>query len=294
MPSTPRNSALRALLAEGQTALAGGPHPERARPDAELLLLHVFARRVAVKNRAWLLTNLDSTTAPDVAAEFHALIERRRTGEPIQYIIGEAEFYGLPFCVTRDVLIPRPETEHVVEKALQLAARFTQPRIVDIGTGSGAIAVALAKHLPEASITATEISSAALTLARRNAERNGGADRIRFIAGDLLAAVADERFELVVSNPPYVSEDDRASLAIEVRDYEPAQALFAGTEGLAVYRRLISEAFAVLVSGGFLVLEIGHGQKAAIGALLETAGFTAIEFTPDLQGIPRVAVAQRS
>lgn len=289
----PRNSVLRALLAEGQAALAGGPHPERARPDAELLLLHVFRWHDAAKNRAWLLTHLDSAATPEVASEFQALIERRRAGEPIQYILGEAEFYGLPFYVTRDVLIPRPETEHVVEKALQLAGHFTQPRIVDIGTGSGAIAVALAAHLPEASITATDISLVALMLARRNAERNGVAGRIRFAAGDLLASVTGEQFDLIVSNPPYVAENDRTSLAVEVREYEPAQALFAGTEGLAVYRRLIPKAFTALVPGGFLVLEIGHGQQEAIGALLDAAGFTAIEFTADLQGIPRVAAAQR-
>lgn len=289
----PLNSALGVLLAEVQAALAEGPHPERARPDAELLLLHVFARQDATKNRAWLLTNLDSTAAPEQVEEFHALIERRQAGEPIQYIVGEAEFYGLPFYVSRDVLIPRPETEHAVEKALQLAAQFIQPRIIDIGTGSGAIALALAVHSPEASITATDVSAASIAVARRNAERNRVADRIRFLAGDLLTPAAGEHFELVISNPPYVSEDDRTSLAVEVRDYEPSQALFAGGDGLAVYRRLIPAAWTALVPSGFLVLEIGHGQQAAIGALLEASGFELIDFTADLQGIPRVAVARR-
>lgn len=287
------DSALRTLLSEAQAALAEGPHPERARPDAELLLLHVSGRGEALKNRAWLLTHLDATAGPDAAAEFYALIERRRAGEPIQYIVGEAEFYGLPFYVTREVLIPRPETEHLVEKALQLAARFSEPRLVDIGAGSGAIAVALAANLPNASISAIDISTGALALARRNAERNGVAERIRFLAGDLVAPVAGERFEVVVSNPPYVSETDRGSLAVEVREYEPATALFAGADGLAVYRRLVPAAWAVLVRGGFLVLEIGQGQKDAIGALLEASGFSAIAFIADLQGIPRVAVAQR-
>lgn len=291
MPS--HDPALSTLLANAQAALAEGPHPERARPDAELLLLHVFARRDAAKNRAWLLAHLDATAQPDDTAEFHTLIERRRAGEPIQYIVGEAEFYGLPFWVTRDVLIPRPETEHLAEKALQLAARFSEPRIIDIGAGSGAIAVALAAHSPHASITAADISVTAVALARRNAERNGVADRIRFLAGDLLAGVPGERFELVVSNPPYVSENDRTTLAVEVREYEPSQALFAGGDGLAVYRRLIPAAWTALVPGGFLVLEIGHGQQAAVGALLETSGFREIEFTADLQGIPRVTAAQR-
>ena len=282
-----------ALLSGGQSGLARGPHPERARQDAETLLLHVLGRRDAARNRAWLLTHLDSEAAPDDAAEFRVLIERRLAGEPIQYIVGEAEFYGLPFCVTRAVLIPRPETELVVEKALQLAAGLGAPRILDVGTGSGAIAVALAAHLREAAISATDVSLAALTVARRNAERNGVADRIRFRAGDLLAPVAGEQFDILVSNPPYVAEADRDTLAVEVREFEPMTALFAGAQGLAVYRRLIPAAFAALASGGFLVLEMGHGQKAAVGMLLGAAGFCAIEFAADLQGIPRVATGQR-
>lgn len=282
-----------ALLAEAQSALARGPHPERARLDAEQLLLHVYARTDAARNRAWLLAHRDAETAPDAAAEFHKLLEKRLAGEPIQYIVGEAEFYGLPFFVTRDVLIPRPETEHVVEKALQLAAAFKAPRVVDVGTGSGAIAVALAAHLCEASIAATDVSAAALSVARRNAMRNATANRIRFVVGDLLAPVTGERFEIVVSNPPYVAENDRGTLAVEVREFEPVTALFAGTDGLAVYRRLIPDAFAALVSGGFLVLEIGCGQQAAIGALLERSGFGKVEFVSDLQGISRVASAQK-
>jgi release factor glutamine methyltransferase len=283
----------RALLAAARSALARGPHPERARQDAETLLLHVCTRRDAARNRAWLLTHQDSESAPDAAAEFHALVERRLAGEPIQYIMGETEFYGLAFFVALDVLIPRPETEHVVERALQLAKQFRAPRMIDIGTGSGAIAVALAAHLPGASITATDLSVAALAMARRNAERNGVTDRIRFLAGDLLVPVTGERFEIVVSNPPYVPEADRDSLAAEVRKFEPPAALFAGGDGLTVYRRLVPSAFAALMPGGFLALEIGHGQQAGIAALLQTSGFRNTEFTADLQGISRVACAQK-
>lgn len=290
----PRDAVLGELLAEARSLLAAGRHPDRARQDAESLLLQVLKRHDAARNRAWLLTHLDSQAAPDDAAEFRALVKRRFAGEPIQYIVGEAEFYGLPFFVTRDVLIPRPETEHIVEKALQLSTKFDHPRLLDIGTGSGAIAVALSAHLRDASITATDISTAALAVAQRNARRNGAADRIRFLAGDLLAPVADECFEMVVSNPPYVAETDRETLAIEVRDFEPTTALFAGKDGLAVYRRLIPAAFAALVSGGFLLLEIGQGQQDAVGALLESAGFVGIEFTTDLQGIPRVAAGRRA
>ncbi len=227
------------------------------------------------------------------AGRYAKLLERRYRGEPIQYITGETEFYGLDFRVTPDVLIPRPETEHLVETVLRVAASFQAPRIVDIGTGSGAIAIALAHHLPNAAITAIDISRSALGVARQNAEPNGVYDRIRFLEGDLLAPVAGQQFEIVASNPPYVPAIDRASLAVEVRDHEPALALFAGDDGLGIYRRLIPAAFAALVPGGYLALEIGYGQSTAVGELLGDAGFDQIEFFSDLQNIPRVALAQR-
>jgi release factor glutamine methyltransferase len=240
-----------------------------------------------------MLAHLDDKLGYEWAEQYIALLEKRFKGEPIQYILGEAEFYRLPFRVTPDVLIPRPETEHVVEKVLELAKSYASLRIVDVGTGSGAIAVTLAHELTDAVVTATDFSAGALSVARENAARNGEAVRIRFVEGDLLEPVAQEQFDIVVSNPPYVPEADRESLAVEVRDYEPGQALFAGADGLDVYRRLIPQAFAALVRGGYLVLEIGQGQEPPVGALLGEAGFEKIEFTADLQGIPRVACAQR-
>jgi release factor glutamine methyltransferase len=284
---------IRALLSEAESSLAAGTHPERARRDAEALLLQVLRQNAPDKNLAWLIAHEEATLEPVAADALRALIRRRRDGEPMQYITGEAEFYGLSFHVNRDVLIPRPETEHLVEKAIALAADFKHPRIVDVGAGSGAIAAALAYKLPAAEIYATEISAPALAVARENAVRNGVADRVRFFARDLLAPVADEQFDIVVSNPPYVPEGDRAALSVEVRDYEPTQALFAGSDGLEVYRRLIPAAFGALVSGGFVVLEIGYGQQAAIDALLAGSGFIEVEFTADLQGIARVATARR-
>jgi release factor glutamine methyltransferase len=284
---------IRALLADAGCSLAAGPHPKRARRDAETLLLHVLRKEAPAANLAWLIAHQDEPVAPDEATMLRALVERRLAGEPIQYITGETEFYGLAFCVNRDVLIPRPETEHLVEKAAGIASSFRAPRIVDVGTGSGAIAITLAVKLPTAQIFATDISTPALTVARHNAERHGVADRMQFLEGDLLAPVAGKQFDLIVSNPPYVSQTDRNSLSVEVRDFEPAQALFAGSDGLSIYRRLIPAAFNALVSGGFLALEIGHGQQAAIEKLLCDAGFKNAEFTPDLQGIPRVASAQR-
>ena len=288
---------LQEWLQRGEAQLKLGPHPERARRDAELLLLYVVRRE-----RAALLARWKEKLDENEKVRYLELIERRMAGEPIQYILGETEFYGLPFRVTRDVLIPRPETEHLVEKAIALAAGFAWPRIVDVGTGSGAIAVALADALPNAAITATDLSAPALAIARENAMRNNVDGRIRFLRGNLLEPIAPadaifpdsvESFDLVLSNPPYVPRGDRASLAVEVRDFEPALALFAGDDGLEVYRRLIPAAYSVLAPNGFIALETGYGQAEAVRALLDASGYRHIEFTPDLQGIPRVACGQR-
>ena len=304
---------LQQWLDKGEAELRSGPHPERAHLDAQALLLHLVG-----KNKAWLMAHHSDDFAGCTAIRLAALLERRLKGEPIQYITGEMEFYGLPFRVTPDVLIPRPETEHLVERVLGLASQrlYDRPltralgqgcesaiqnghptmrelRILDIGTGSGAIAVTLAHKLPDAQITAIDLSAAALTIARENAARNNVTARIRFLQGDLLAPVAGEIFDIVASNPPYVPIVDRASLAVEVRDHEPALALFAGQDGLDIYRRLIPAAFAALAPGGFIALEVGYGQAPAIEALLTAAEFQQVEFTRDLQGIPRVATAQR-
>jgi release factor glutamine methyltransferase len=285
--------ALRQWIQQGEMRLKAGPHPDRAGRDAELLMLHVLG-----KDKAWLMAHPHEILTAEDAVRYYALVDRRLDGEPIQYIMGETEFYGLPFQVNRDVLIPRPETEHLVEKVIELAGGFhrsliPQPRIVDVGAGSGAIAVTLTAKLAYAEITAIDISAAALAVARRNAKSNGVAGKIRFLQGDLLAPVAEERFEIVVSNPPYVPQGDRDGLAVEVRDFEPGLALFAGDTGLDIYRRLIPDAFALLVPGGFVALEIGFGQSGAIEELLAKAGFEQIEFVPDLQGIPRVACGRR-
>jgi len=281
---------------------------------------------VIEKERSWLLAHADEDLSDVCAIKYLELVERRYAGEPIQYITGQTEFYGLPFRVTPAVLIPRPETEHLVEKVLALAASFTAPRIVDVGAGSGAISITLALHLPQSVVTAIDLSPAALDVARQNAALNGLADmagstsapcpilpafgagrvggqeslpgqfrspRIRFLQGDLLAPVADEQFEIVVSNPPYVPLADRSELSVEVREHEPALALFAGDDGLLLYRRLISEASSVLVPGGWLLLEIGYGQEPSIRALLTAAGFAEIEFFPDLRGIARVAMGRK-
>jgi len=275
-------------LRQGEARLQAGPHPERARLDAQTLLLHLIG-----KDRAWLLSHPDEEFGGCKSIGYSQLIERRAAGEPIQYITGECEFFGLPFRVNRDVLIPRPETEHLVEKALELAADFAQPRIVDVGTGSGAIAVALAHKLPNAEVTAIDLSSAALQVAKGNAECNSVADRIRFLEGDLLAPVAGEQFEFVVSNPPYVANGDRELLAAEVREHEPELALFAGSHGLDIYSRLAPAAYQAVAPNAFALFEIGYGQADAIAQLLRAVGFKDVQFTKDLQGIDRVICGRR-
>ncbi|MGA8743391.1 MAG: peptide chain release factor N(5)-glutamine methyltransferase [Terracidiphilus sp.] len=312
---------LRDFLGYGESQLSASPHPDRAKRDAETLLLHLIG-----KNKAWLMAHASDDFAGCTAIRYAGLLERRRKGEPIQYITGETEFYGLPFRVTPDVLIPRPETEHLVEKVVRLIPALDRrpkkvfsirkthpafrdgertqregdpdqiswpPRVLDVGTGSGCIAISIAHDWGEADITAVDSSASALEVARSNSEKLGFAECIRFLQGDLLAPVAEERFEIVVSNPPYVPTVDRDSLSVEVRDHEPALALFAGNDGLDIYSRLIPQAFAALVPGGFIALEIGYAQQPAIHSLLATAGFTDIQFAPDLQGIPRVAIARR-
>lgn len=263
------------------------PSPTAHR-DAELLLLHTTRM-----TKADLLTHPEHELTERQTNHYQAAIARRALHEPVQYIIGTQEFYGRPFIVNPLVLIPRPETEHLVETVVALARSFAAPRIVDIGAGSGAISVALAHHLPKARITTTDLSEAALAIARENVRSNGVADRICFLQGDLLAPLAGEKFDIIVSNPPYVPARDRDSLSVEVREYEPLLALFAGEDGLDIYRRLIPAAFVALTSGGFIALEIGYGQADAVQNFLRAAGFAQIEFTPDLQSIPRVAAAQR-
>ncbi|WP_263350093.1 peptide chain release factor N(5)-glutamine methyltransferase [Acidicapsa acidisoli] len=281
---------LRALAAEAEAPLRNGPHPERARRDAETLLLHLLGQ-----NRAWLLANWDTAASVETQAALRGLIARRSSGEPIQYITGAAEFFGLPFAVAPGVLIPRPETEHLVEEVLRLATQFASPaiHIADIGTGSGAIAVALAHSLPEAHISATDISPDALAVARANAAQNHVADRISFLEGDLLAPLKGRSFSIIASNPPYVPLRDSDSLSVEVREFEPHSALFAGQDGLNIYRRLIPEARGLLLAGGWLVMEIGFGQQEQIQKLMNENHYASVHFVPDYQGIPRVSVGRK-
>jgi release factor glutamine methyltransferase len=253
--------------------------------DAELLLLHTLG-----VPRTVIFSDPHRIVAASELALYEAAIARRLAGEPIQYITGEQEFYGIALKVTPAVLIPRPETELLVESVLDLLPRNSPQEILDVGTGSGAIAIALAQHLPLAQIMALDLCPAALEIARENAARHRLEGRIRFLQSDLLEAVeATMHFDAIVSNPPYIPDSDRDSLHRQVRDHEPASALFADDDGLSIYRRLIPQASQALRPGGLLALEIGYGQSAAIRELLQ--GWRHVEFLDDLQGIPRVAVA---
>jgi release factor glutamine methyltransferase len=259
-----------------------------ARLDAEVLLAHALGL-----GRAALYARLREAVEPDAAARFEALVARRRRREPVAYLTGEQEFWSLPFAVTPDVLIPRPETELIVSAALEGAAPSARrpPAILDLGTGSGCLAVALARELPAACVTAVDVSPAALAVARRNAERHGVAERIAFLAGDLYAPLpAGAAFDLVVSNPPYLAPGDAASPEVA---FEPRAALFAGADGLDLVRRLVAGASAHLRPGARLLVEIGCGQAGAVLALAAAAGLAAARVEADLAGIPRLLVAQR-
>ena len=305
---------------------------------AELLLLHALGR-----DRTWLYAHSDESIADGDAKRFLALIARRVAGEPTQYLTGKQEFWGLEFEVTPDVLIPRPETEHVIEVSLDRLAlneiRRGRPQntkgeglqIADIGTGSGCIAIALAKELPAASIYATDISAKALEVARRNAARQHVADRIQFVQSDFLdpcssvavqpcpeprrnagshfGAVANSAstgfheapvtshqsrlLDLIASNPPYIGHREAESLPREVREHEPESALYGGEEGYELYGDLIAQAAKHLKPGGILVLELGHNSLPAVRPLLDAPQWTNVNVTNDLAGIARVIAAER-
>jgi release factor glutamine methyltransferase len=296
---------------------------------AEILLLHTLG-----KERTWIYTHPEEPVSEGDTQRFHALLARRAAGEPTQHLTGKQEFWGLEFEVTRDVLIPRPETEHLIEVVLdRLAVREIRAGrkhpltgngldIIDVGTGSGCIAIALAKELAGAQIMGTDISAPALAVARRNAARHAVSDRIRFAECNLLAdattsgaansvvggqhaarleskvstvdAAYSRQFDLIVSNPPYIGRRESETLMREVRDYEPEVALYGGEEGYELYADLIAQAWRSLKPGGLLVLELGHDSLSAVQPLLDLPSWTNVGVTNDLAGISRVIAAERT
>lgn len=281
---------LRNVLASGLARLAdaGTPSPELA---AELLLMHVLH-----SDRGHLHSHPDQELSSEQRRCYFDLISERLTGKPTQYITGHQEFWGLDFEVTPDVLIPRPETELIVEAVLDLAPRRNDPlRIVDVGTGSGCIALALASELLCAEVDAIDISLAALRVAARNAARLGLQHRVNFKEGDLLSGFLTDGnngiFDFAVSNPPYVGADELDQVQREVKDFEPRLAWGGLGRGDEIYRRLFPQAQRALKPGGYLVVEIGYNQSQAVTGLLGSE-WTEIEVRPDLAGIPRVVIAR--
>ncbi|MBI5509471.1 MAG: peptide chain release factor N(5)-glutamine methyltransferase [Deltaproteobacteria bacterium] len=264
---------------------------ESARLDAELLLASVLG-----KDRVYLYTHNEQPLSAVERDAYRTLVKRRAQREPVAYILGQREFYGRTFTVSPAVLVPRPETEHLVEEVLGWVRRhgLEAPEILDIGTGSGCIATTLLCELPQARLVATDVSPAALVVARRNAERHDVAARIELLAGDLFAPLTGRVFDVIVSNPPYVDPATESSLPPDVRAFEPHLALFAADAGLAVLSRLCREAPALLATPGLLACEIGAGQKDAVAAMADVAaGFATTSFVPDLQKIPRVLLAEK-
>jgi release factor glutamine methyltransferase len=261
---------------------------------AELLLIHALCC-----DRTFLYTHPEQTLADETKSRYFSLIARRAAGEPVQYLTNKQEFWGLEFEVTPAVLIPRPETEHLIEVSLDRIGpkrRGSALQIADVGTGSGCIAVGLAKELPLAQFVATDSSADALAVAQRNAARHGTANRIRFVRSDLLDAIDPSKpFDVIASNPPYIALNDAATLQPEVRDHEPHDALFGGPTGVEIYARLINQAVRRLTSGGILVLELGYDSADRVRAMIDaSSAWTNVGITNDLAGIPRVIAAERS
>jgi release factor glutamine methyltransferase len=260
--------------------------------DAQTLLAEALGR-----DRTYLIINYNQQLSEDARARYQELIERRASGEPLQYILGRQEFFGLEFEVTPDVLIPRPETELIIEEALRISteAALARPVIVDVGTGSGCIAVTLARELKQSQLIASDISIAALQVAKRNAVRHSVQARIDFVAADLLDAFSERPFaDLVISNPPYVSGRELPGLQREVRDWEPHLALTDSSDGLEFYRRLLNDAPARIKPGGRLICEAGYNQSEKITAMVDTEIWGEHHLLNDLQGIPRTIVLRKA
>lgn len=294
-PEVEMQMTVRSALRDGMAQLAAANTPSHALAT-ELLLMHVMGR-----NRAWIYAHPEVELSEQASQQFFGLITKRARGVPTQYLTGKQEFWGLEFEVTPAVLIPRPETEHVIEVALERIRECTQAgrdslHLADVGTGCGCIAITLAKELPNAQILATDISADALKIAMRNAEKHGVAQRVRFVECDLLESEKCESqiFDLIVSNPPYVARAEERGLAREVREYEPHTALFGGATGTEIYARLIAQASKHLRPGGLLVMEVGYGASERVRAMLGADSWADIRIANDLAGIARVISAKRA
>jgi len=262
---------------------------ESARLDTEILLAEVLGCE-----RIMLYTRFDEDPGDDIRARFRELVKQRAAGCPVAYLVGHKEFFSLKFKVSTDTLIPRPDTEDVVQNVLDLIkGNLVDPKaIADIGTGSGILAVTLARELPGVQFVASDISDAALNVARQNAEFHDASDRIEFRSGDLCTPLQHQTFDVIVSNPPYVSEAEFEQCARDVKEFEPQQALVSGPTGLEVYQRLVPDAKVRLHPNGWLVLETSPMLAESLKQLLEEQGYRNVEIKPDHSGNPRVVIGQ--
>lgn len=274
-------------ILEGANQLRKAGVPE-ARREAGSLLAHAIGR-----DRTFVLSHADEPLDEVEIQRLRTYFSERAAGKPLQYITGVQEFYGLEFEVTSDVLIPRPETELLIETALKLNSNAQS--ICDVGTGSGCIAVTLAHNLPQARVLAIDVSAAALEVAGRNATRHGVDDRITFVVSDCFAelSLSETQFDLIASNPPYVADGDLAGLQREVRDFEPRAALEGGTDGLDVVKRLLDQSPSFLKQGGHLLFEIGFNQHEAVDKLIDRDVWKLLDIHPDLQRIPRTVALEK-
>lgn len=260
--------------------------PESAREAASLLSLAIK------KDRAFIYAHPEYELSAREISSFDSFIERRASREPFQYIAGTQEFYGLEFKVTPDVLIPRPETEMIVERALQILDGHDRQSFCEIGTGSGCIAISILHNAPAARAVGLDVSGAALEIARQNAQKHGVIDRFNLVESDVFGSLADQRFGMIVSNPPYVPVSDIDGLQIEVRDHEPRAALTDGGDGLSIIRRIISGSPEFLEKFGCLMMEIGFDQSPKVVDMFDPAVWQQPKLFPDLQGIPRLVTAK--
>ena len=273
-------------LKSGTEILAASNIPEAAR-EASSLLQFVVGR-----DRTFFVAHPEYELSSDVETEFRAAVARRASHEPFQYIVGKQEFFGLDFAVTPDVLIPRPETEMLIERALEILAEMPSPTFLDIGTGSGCIAVSILANCSEARAVAVDVSQAALDVARRNASVHDVIERLELLVSDVFDNVRQQQFDLIVSNPPYVPAADLSGLQPEVRDHEPHLALSDGSTGVSIIERIIAGAPRHLTPGGSLLMEIGFSQASAVEAMFDSGVWQSVRIEPDLQGIPRMVVAE--
>jgi len=274
-------------ILQGANKLRTAGVPE-ARREAGSLLAFLLDT-----DRTFILSHADDPISEEQETLFEEFLDARAQGEPAQYITGRQDFYGLEFEVTPAVLIPRPETELLIEAAIKLVGAEETVSFCDVGTGSGCIAITLLTQLPLAHAIAVDVSASALEIAKRNAVRHRVTDRIEFLMSDCFASVPPQTFDLIVSNPPYVAEDAVATLQREVRDFEPRVALTAGADGLDVIRRLINDAKDYLRPDGHLLFEIGFDQHEAVGGLIDSEVWRLINIHQDLQGIPRTVALMR-